>query len=866
MTSVAATEIKSDKISDSTTGLLPRSKEPHSASETPKQRVKSQHLKSHQQTHSSSNRRSRTHVQDFRHRPSKHSRSSSGKELHRRRKLHPGNEGVSNNSREEQREFPTTRIISADGRQNSPIRAFPSTSSASHSILLPIRYQNKKILNSDSEPEEASSEEDSSVDGSSEGNIGDGGGSGSETEDSQCDRSSKSQSVNAAAIAALTMGGGDGTDRYYVSQHGGGSGGGHHYSRSNPASNRQTRTLNGSNSQSGQGPSGSDIAYHSPQVGASSSGGGRSRRSVPTEYYIDGSGGKTSSPYHGGSGNRRSSERQHRDQDAANNYMLLRQAQRHQQAAALAQAAAAEYEHRMQHHSGSRSDLLEHDHNAIYEMSSSPHYSSVVAAQPTSVVPPPSGPNQYSFVRTCDGKFVRTAIPMHEFDALVDSVNTAATVAGSAANAGERNYYRSSANHTLRRPSKRHSQGVTSSSDAYSCCPPPTRDELFSDGGGGVRSEKPSYNSYATLRGRKWTEKHGGRGDCGDNYGRNHGVHGTRGTHASMTTSTYLDTDSRSIGAFTDDFMASHHRGQHLQQIGPMSSIPMSRSIMSRSTDRNLDNLGLDDIADHHGGIHPLPPSHLPHHNLLTINSAGIPIRETSDVDVLSLLTREPPDGKEKPEPAAGKSSIHNLEAAATSGVNTLSRKSSKCDLFSSATNNSGSTGSTSGLGTSLNTALGSNGSSLAHHSSVTSDSCRSEATSLCGDTSSVLSSSTLNTERNLSKLDSNSTMSTGGNATGGGNNIPSIKRDSLSGAVIKDQLGSAMISSNIPFTSSSSGVDQLHGARHQQLLPPPPGSGSAAVAVAAAAAAAQFASQQAQHQQQHDDLDSGLSSNGKEW
>ena len=108
--------------------------------------------------------------------------------------------------------------------------------------------------------------------------------------------------------------------------------------------------------------------------------------------------------------------------------------------------------------------------------------------------------------------------------------------------------------------------------------------------------------------------------------------------------------------------------------------------------------------------------------------------------------------------------------------------------------------------------------------------------------------------------------MSTGGNATGGGNNIPSIKRDSLSGAVIKDQLGSSMISSNIPFTSSSSGVDQLHGARHQQLLPPPPGSGSAAVAVAAAAAAAQFASQQAQHQQQHDDLDSGLSSNGKEW
>ena len=149
--------------------------------------------------------------------------------------------------------------------------------------------------------------------------------------------------------------------------------------------------------------------------------------------------------------------------------MLLRQAQRHQQAADLAQAAAAEYEHRMQQHSGSRSDLLDHDHNAIYEMSSSPHYSSVVAAQPSSVVAPPQGPNQYSFVRTCDGKFVRTAIPMHEFDALVDSVNAAAAASGGAGSSAERNYYRSSANHTLRRPSKRHSQAVTSSSDAYSC-------------------------------------------------------------------------------------------------------------------------------------------------------------------------------------------------------------------------------------------------------------------------------------------------------------------------------------------------------------------------------------------------------------
>ena len=849
MTSMVGTEVKPEKIIHSATGPLPRPKEAPFTLANPAQRSKDQNPKPYQPNLNSTNRRSQSHISEARHKSSKHSRGSRSKDYYRHRKLETGSDGVSKNNKEEQREFPTTRIISGEERHKSPIRTFVSTPTAPNSILLPLRQQAKQILNSDSEPEEETSGADSSADGSSEGNIGEGGCSGSETEDSQCDRSSRVRLNNAApAVVAITMGGGDGTDRYYVSQHGGGgSSGGHHYSRSASASSRQARALNGSSNSGGQGIGGSETAYHSPHVSTSSNGSGRSRRSVPTEYYIDGSGGKTASPYHGatssGGGARRSSERQHRDPDAANNYMILRQAQRHQQAAALAQAAAAEYEHRMQHHSGSRSDLLEHDHNAIYEMSQSPHYSSVVSAQPTSVVPPPPGPNQYSFVRTCDGKFVRTAIPMHEFDALVDSVNAAAAASGSSGNASERNYYRSSANHTLRRPSKRHSQAVASSTDAYSCCPPQSRDELFSDGGGGVRSDKPSYNSYATLRGKKWTEKHANRGDCGDNFGRNHGVHSSRGNHTSMTSSTYLDTDSRSIASFTDDFMPSHHRGQHLQQIGPISSIPMSRSILSRSTDRNLDNLGLDDIADYHGGHHQLPPPHLPHHNLLTINSAGIPIRGTNDVDVLSLLTREPPDGKEKPEPATGKSSMHKLEAN-SSGINTLSRKSSKCDLFSSTTNGSGSN-STSGLGSSITT-----GSSMAHPAS---DSCRSEATSLCGETSSVLSNSTMN-GGGVSKNDSN-----------GGSMIPPIKRDSLSGAVIKDQLPTSMLGSGIQYTNSSNNGDPLHGARHQQMMPPPPGSGAAAVAAAAAAAAAQL--QQAQHQQ-HDDLDSGLSSNsnGKEW
>ena len=849
MNSVVGTELKTEKIINSAAGPLSRPKQAPIPLANPSQRVKSQHLKSHLPNHSSTNRRSQSHIQEQRPKSSKHHRGNNGKEHYRRRKVDTGS--GSTNNREEQREFPATRIASAEGRQKSPIRAFSATSAAANLVLVPIPQSGKQIVNSDSEPEEGSSEDESSADASSEGNIGEGGSSSSETESSQWDRSGRSQLNNAAAtVVAITMGGGDGTDRYYVSQQGGASSGGHHYSRSTSASSRQPRALNGGNASSGQGLGGPDTAYHSPHVNASSNGSGRSRRSIPSEYYIDGNGAKTASPYHsssaGGSGTRRSAERQHRDPDAANNYMLLRQAQRHQQAAALAQAAAAEYEHRMQHHSGSRSDLLEHDHNAIYEMSSSPHYSSVVSAQPTSVVPPPPGPNQYSFVRTCDGKFVRTAIPMHEFDALVDSVNAAAAASGSAGNAGERNYYRSSANHTLRRPSKRHSQAVASSSDAYSCCPPQSRDELFSDGGGGVRSDKPSYNSYATLRGRKWTEKNANRGDCGDNFGRNHGVHGSRGTHASMASSTYLDNESRSIASFTDDFMTSHHRGQHLQQ---MSSIPMSRSILSRSTDRNLENLGLDDLSDHHGNHHPLPPPHMPHHNLLTINSAGIPIRGSTDVDVLSLLTREPPDGKEKPEPATGKSSIHKLEATSSSGINTLSRKSSKCDLFSSATTGSGSNASTSGLGSSITTGLGSTGSSLAHPSSISADSCRSEATSLCGETSSVLSSSTMNGV-GVSKTDSNL--------------APSIKRDSLSGAVIKDQLSSAMLNSNIQYVNNS---DQLHGTRHQQLMPPPPGSGAAAVAAAAAAAAAQLASQQSQHLQ-HDDLDSGLSSstNSKEW
>ena len=77
-----------------------------------------------------------------------------------------------------------------------------------------------------------------------------------------------------------------------------------------------------------------------------------------------------------------------------------------------------------------------------------------------------------------------------------------------------------------------------------------------------------------------------------------------------------------------------------------------AQAALSRSTDRNLDNLGLSDD------------------DLLMGGSSN----RTSAEEMLTLLTREPPDGKEKPEPS--KSSLLKME--------TLSRKSSKCDLLSS--------------------------------------------------------------------------------------------------------------------------------------------------------------------------------------
>ena len=538
------------------------------------------------------------------------------------------------------------------------------------------------------------------------------------------------------------MGGGD-SDRYYARCTSAGNplnpGRDYHYGQDGHHYRSSSSTARGRSQGASTGEMG---AYHSPHV---NSGSGRSRRTAAVnDYYVDG--GKTSSPYHHSSSSRRTANERQQQQQDANNYMLLRQAQRHQQAAALAAAAAAEYEHRIQHHSGSRSDLLEHDHNAIYEMSSSPYSAGPAAA----------AGNQYSFVRTCDGKFVRTAIPMHEFDALVESA-AAASASGATTNGS---YYRNSVNHTLRRPSKRHSQAVAS--DAYSCCPP--REDLLMNNdrsGGGTGSRNNSMTqSYATLRGRKWTEKQ--RAGCtaqgiGDNYGRTGATPGT-GSHLSAS---YMDQDSRSVASFTDDFLALPPPGRdgHFQQPLPPMGMGLapgsSTRIMSRSTDRNLDNIGLDDDGS------------------LLLTTSGIPVR-ASDMDMLSLLTREPPDGKEKPEPA-GKS--HKLESTAG---NTLSRKSSKCDLFSSSN-------STSGIGT---------GSSGSGSTAIQQGDSRSEATSMCGDTASVLSGSTVNGSGAnghipISKTDSSSssvaTAATTAAAAAAAASATAAKRDSLSGA--KDQI-----------------------------------------------------------------------------
>ena len=287
----------------------------------------------------------------------------------------------------------------------------------------------------------------------------------------------------------------------------------------------------------------------------------------------------------GGAGGAGGSEEGLRAGRLDQNYMMVR-----------AQSRLQDGYDRLSHRSDSRGDLLDSDHAGLYEHGL--YYQ----------------PGQYSgFVRTCDGKFIRTNIPQHDFETL------------------DTNFYRNSsaALHTMRRPGKsRHSNH----GNTDYCCP--SREENSAN----IRASDQLQQSYATLRGRKYTEKTCGRG-VGDNYGRN-------------TLAPNFMEDARSVHSLADDFFlppTGGSRGHHLTQ----QSQAHTKSL-SRSTDKSLDSLGLEDQEE------------------MVQNFAGLASLANlrSDEILATMLKREPPDGKEKPEPPKHQ----KLEAN--------SRKNSKCDLL----------------------------------------------------------------------------------------------------------------------------------------------------------------------------------------
>jgi len=408
------------------------------------------------------------------------------------------------------------------------------------------------------------------------------------------------------------------------------------------------------------------VAYHSPaQAGHISS--SRSRAESRADYaYVD----HKSSPYH--SGTLRTSVRGLPDDGIQRvrpvpddslhvrgqedglrtgrldqNYMMVR-----------AQSRLQDGYDRLSHRSDSRNDLLDNDHT-IYDHGL--YYQ----------------PGQYTgFVRTCDGKFIRTNIPQHDFETL------------------DTNFYRNTAMHTLRRPSKNRHQ------NSDYCCP--SRDTAPAN----LRASDQLQQSYATLRGRKYTDKNGGRG-VGDNYGRN------------TMAPNYMD-DARSVHSLADDFfLPTNGRGGH----------PQHTKSISRSTDKSLDSLGLDEENERIPGFPGLA-------SLANIRSDDI---------LATMLKREPPDGKEKPEPPKHQK------------LETLSRKNSKCDLLDTR--------------------------AVTEREAVCT---ASTSTSGCGDSASVLSGSTgsgtgTQPHTTLSKTDSSSS-----------------KRDSITANAVKDTNNGYLDSSNI--------------------------------------------------------------------
>ena len=390
-----------------------------------------------------------------------------------------------------------------------------------------------------------------------------------------------------------------------------------------------------------QGTATATAGYQSPHV---TQGGSRVRSGQRESYYLeDGRGSRNkSSPYHHAAA-RVAAAAAARDPQQPDFYR--QQQQRHH----LQQQYEAE-QFGLQHISDSRSDLLEHDHNAIYNF----------------------GNATTGFI-SCDGKFIPIPLPPAAASAAAaqsyDIVPSAA------------DYRRAAATHgTLGRRSKRSSLSTDSGGGYGSCCP---RDAHGGRSGrsSGVGSAAPMY---ATLRMRPKKDGRqgagsggssgggggGGGGGVGDNYGRNQFA----------ATSVYAD-DSRSLAGFTDDdfLLPPPPHGHHEALLVTPGGGSGGARIMSRSTDRNLHH------HHHHHHQHELSGGGggaIDDDPLQLMGNAAAamqPMHLASTSDQF-LHEREPPDGKEKPEPAC-KAGGQKMEGNA-GAMATLSRKSSKCDLL----------------------------------------------------------------------------------------------------------------------------------------------------------------------------------------
>ncbi|TRY68543.1 hypothetical protein TCAL_07253 [Tigriopus californicus] len=393
---------------------------------------------------------------------------------------------------------------------------------------------------------------------------------------------------------------------------------------------------------------------------------------------------------------------------------------------------------RMQQNSNSRSELLENDHNAtMYEMSA-----------PYVALPP----RPYEIFRNFDGKFVRTTY-INDYDQqyMDQSIYQPPYMSN-----------RPTAHHTLRRPSKsRRSNNPPSDNYGNNCCP---REDFPMGSSGRGRNQmgmSTMQQPYATL-GRVRTDK---RAPCpaqgiGDNYGRNPLV--------------YPD-DSRSLASYTDDCLPiagyhDHNLALHGGSLHPQSAGGQNSRLMSRSTDRNLDSLSDEDL----------------------LMQGGIPMRTSEEM--LTLLTREPPDGKEKPEPS--KTSLLKLEA--------LSRKNSKCDLLDTSIDG-GNRPSLSSSTTPMQ--------NPSNNGQTSSSECRSEAASLCGDTASVMSAGSTLTSAAMSGQGHNSISKTDSGMSSG---LSSTKRDSLTGSLaMKDNV--FLDSHSSSSSSANSAVTTLQQSQLQQ-------------------------------------------------